>query len=107
MDAPRLLRACSPAERRARRPPRRKSAQASVGPLSDDLVSFEIAGGRRLRSFPEWRPPVRGQWRYLSRAIDSNGDTVAFWFSERRNLTAKRFLRKALKRRGRPERIVS
>jgi transposase-like protein len=50
---------------------------------------------------------VRGQWRYLYRAIDSNGDTVEFWFGERRNLAAaKRFLRKALKRHGRPERIV-
>jgi transposase-like protein len=50
---------------------------------------------------------VRGQWWYLYRAIDSTGDTVEFWFSERRNLTAaKRFLRKALKRHGRPERIV-
>jgi len=50
---------------------------------------------------------VRGQWRYLCRAINSNGDTVEFWFSERRNLTAaKRFLHKALKRHGRPERIV-
>jgi len=50
---------------------------------------------------------VRGEWKYLYRAIDSNGDTIEFWFSERRNLTAaKRFLRKALKRHGRPERIV-
>ncbi len=50
---------------------------------------------------------VRGKWRYLYRAIDSNGDTVEFWFSERRILTAaKRFLRKALKRHGRPERTV-
>ncbi len=50
---------------------------------------------------------VRGQWRYLYRAIDSNGDTVEFWFSELRNLAAaKRFLRKALKRHGRPERSV-
>ena len=50
---------------------------------------------------------VRGQWKYLYRAIDSHGDTVEFWFSERRNLTAaKRFLREALKRHGRPERIV-
>jgi transposase-like protein len=50
---------------------------------------------------------VRGQWRYLYRAIDSSGDTVEFWFGERRNLTAaKRFLCKALKRHGRPERIV-
>jgi putative transposase len=50
---------------------------------------------------------VRGRWMYLYRAIDGNGDTVEFWFSERRNLTAaKQFLRKALKRHGRPERIV-
>jgi transposase-like protein len=50
---------------------------------------------------------VRGRWMYLYRAIDSNGDTVEFWFSERRNLSAaKRFLRKALMRHGRPERIV-
>jgi putative transposase len=50
---------------------------------------------------------VRGRWMYLYRAIDSNGDTVEFWFSERRDLiAAKRFLRKALKRHGRPERIV-
>jgi transposase-like protein len=32
---------------------------------------------------------------------------LGFWFSERRNLTAaKRFLRKALKRHGRPDGIV-
>jgi putative transposase len=50
---------------------------------------------------------VRGQWRYLYRAIDSHGDTVEFWFSERRNLAAaKGFLRKALKRHGRPEWVV-
>ncbi len=50
---------------------------------------------------------VHGQWRYLSSAIDSNWDTVEFWFSERRNLTtAKRFLDKTLKRPGRPERVV-
>ncbi len=50
---------------------------------------------------------VRGRWTYLYRAIDSRGDTVEFWFSERRDLTAaKRFLRKALKRYGPPERII-
>ncbi len=50
---------------------------------------------------------VRGRWIYLYRAINSNGDTVEFWFSERRNLAAaKRFVRKALRRHGRPERIV-
>jgi transposase-like protein len=50
---------------------------------------------------------VRGQWKYLYRAIDSNGDTIELWSSERRNLTAaKRFLARALKRHGLPERIV-
>jgi transposase-like protein len=50
---------------------------------------------------------VRGCWMYLYRSVDSSGDTVEFWFSELRNLTAaKRFLRKALKRHGRPDRIV-
>jgi transposase-like protein len=50
---------------------------------------------------------VRGRWMYLYRAIDRGGDTVEFWLSERRNLAAaKRFLRKALKRHGRPERVV-
>ncbi len=50
---------------------------------------------------------VRGRWIYLYRAIHSTGGTVEFSFGERRNLTAdKRFLRKALKRDGRPERIV-
>lgn len=50
---------------------------------------------------------VRGQWKYLYRAIDSLSDTVEFFFSEHRDLpTAKRFLRKAFARHGRPDRIV-
>ncbi len=49
----------------------------------------------------------RGRWMSLYRAIDSNGDTVEFWFSERRNLNAaKRLFARALKRHGRPEQIV-
>jgi transposase-like protein len=31
---------------------------------------------------------VRGQWQYLYRAIDNNGNIVEFGFSVRRNLTA-------------------
>lgn len=50
---------------------------------------------------------VRGQWMYLYRAIDSVGDTVKFWFSEQRDLpSAKCFIRKALQRHGRPDRVV-
>ena len=44
---------------------------------------------------------------YLYRAIDSVGDTVEFFLSENRDLlAAKGLIRKALKRHGRPERIV-
>ncbi|TPJ32718.1 IS6 family transposase [Mesorhizobium sp. B2-6-5] len=50
---------------------------------------------------------VRGRWMYLYRAIDTAGDTVEFLFSEHRDLVAaKRFLRRAFQRHGRPERIV-
>lgn len=50
---------------------------------------------------------VKGQWMYLNRAIDKNGDTVEFYFSKERDLTvSKRFIRKALGRHGRPIRIT-
>ncbi len=41
--------------------------------------------------------PVNGQWMYLYRAVDSDGSTVEFMLSQRRNaVSAKRFFRKAL-----------
>lgn len=50
---------------------------------------------------------VKTQWMYLYRAIDSHGRTVEFWFSKSRDLNAaKRFIRNALARHGRPERIT-
>jgi putative transposase len=70
-----------------------------VGTASRSLPRLDRSDGIYIK--------VRGRWTYLYRAIDSNGDTVEFWFSERRDLiAAKRFLRKAIKRHGRPERIV-
>jgi transposase, IS6 family len=42
---------------------------------------------------------VRGQWKYLFRAIDKVGRTLDFYLSATRNAkAAKRFLAKALKR---------
>lgn len=42
---------------------------------------------------------VRGQWKYLFRAIDKTGRTLDFYLSTTRNAkAAKRFLAKALKR---------
>jgi transposase, IS6 family len=40
---------------------------------------------------------VRGQWRYLCRAVDKHGTPVDFLLSAKRDLNAaKRFFRKAL-----------
>ena len=40
---------------------------------------------------------VKGKWKYFYRAVDSNGDTVDFMLSAKRNLkAAKRFFKKAL-----------
>ncbi len=50
---------------------------------------------------------VKGAWFYLYRALDNYGDTVEFYFTANRDLqAAKRFLRKALARHGKPERIT-
>ena len=41
---------------------------------------------------------VKGEWKYLYRAVDSNGNTLDFMFSATRNASAaKRFLSKVLK----------
>ncbi|CAN7759336.1 IS6 family transposase [Paenibacillus sp. LjRoot56] len=40
---------------------------------------------------------VKGQWKYLYRAVDSKGNTIDFMLSENRDMTAaKRFFTKAL-----------
>jgi transposase-like protein len=40
---------------------------------------------------------VKGEWEYLYRAVDSDGNTIDFMLSAKRNRTAaKRFLKKAL-----------
>ena len=41
---------------------------------------------------------VKGQWKYVYRAVDKHGDTIDFYLSSTRNTkAAKRFLGKALK----------
>ncbi|HHP7231789.1 MAG TPA: IS6 family transposase [Xenococcaceae cyanobacterium] len=43
---------------------------------------------------------VKGKWKYLYRAVDSNGNTLEFMFSAKRDKkAAKRFFKKALKAR--------
>jgi putative transposase len=51
---------------------------------------------------------VKGQWRYLYRAVDKTGQTIDFLFTEKRDeQAAKRFLTKAIRRHGVPEKITS
>jgi putative transposase len=50
---------------------------------------------------------VKGQWRYLYRAVDKTGQTIDFLLTEERDeQAAKRFLTKAIRRHGVPEKIT-
>jgi putative transposase len=47
---------------------------------------------------------VKGQWYYLSRAVDTHGQTIAFLLTEHRDTEAAlRFLKQAMRRHGLPE----
>ena len=49
---------------------------------------------------------VKGQWRYLYRAVDKHGQTIDFLLTEQRDeQAATRFLTKAIRRHGVPEKI--
>ena len=50
---------------------------------------------------------VKGQWRALSRAVDKQGQTIDFLLTEHRDeAAALRFLKKAIRRHGVPEKIT-
>ena len=50
---------------------------------------------------------VKGHWQYLYRAVDKAGQTVDFLLTAHRNrAAAKRFLRKAIRTHGLPEKIT-
>ncbi len=64
------------------------------------------------RKRPVWRSwrmdetdiKVKGEWRYLYRAVDTHGQTIDFLLTEERDeQAAKRFLTKAIRRHGVPE----
>jgi transposase-like protein len=49
---------------------------------------------------------VRGEWKYLYRAVDRQGQTVDFFLSEHRDIeSAKQFFSRAIERRGASEKI--
>ncbi len=49
---------------------------------------------------------VKGEWRYLYRAVDTHGQTIDFLLTEQRDQEAAlRFLKKAIRRHRVPEKI--
>jgi transposase-like protein len=67
------------------------------------------------RKRPVWRSwrmdetyiRVKGEWRYLYRAVDKQGQTIDFLLTEHRDKEAAlRFLKKAIRRNGLPEKIT-
>jgi transposase-like protein len=74
---------------------------------------LEAAFHRRKRpAWGSWRMDetsikVKGGWHYLYRAVDMTGQTIDFLLTEQRDeRAAKRFLTKAIRRHGVPERIT-
>ena len=50
---------------------------------------------------------IKGEWRYLYRAVDTRGQTIDFLLTEQRDQAAAlRFLKKAIRRHGVPEKIT-
>src|SRR5262247_819925 len=50
---------------------------------------------------------VKGEWRYLSRAVDKSGQTIDFLLTEHRDTeAARRFLPQAIRRHGVPAKIT-
>jgi len=50
---------------------------------------------------------VKGKWKYLYRAVDKEGNTIDFLLTSRRNeKAAKRFIKRAMKNNGVPEKIT-
>ena len=74
------------------------------------LIEAEFRKRKRPVGF-SWRMDetyvrVRGEWKYLYRAVDKTGDTVDFLLTAKRDAAAAfRFLRKAILANGTPEKI--
>ena len=74
---------------------------------------LEVAFHRRKRPvWVSWRMDetyikVKGHWYYLYRAVDKTGQTIDFLLTEQRDEEAAlRFLKKAIRRHGVPEKIT-
>jgi transposase-like protein len=80
--------------------------------IKADTCIEEAFHRRKRQVWVSWRMDetyikVRGQWRYLYRAVDKHGQTIDFLLTEHRDKEAAlRFLKKAIRRNGLPETIT-
>ncbi|SFH54230.1 Transposase (or an inactivated derivative) [Priestia megaterium] len=67
------------------------------GPELDERVRRHLKSPNDSWRVDETYMKIKGQWMYLYRAVDSEGNTIDFYLSESRDKrAAKRFFRKAL-----------
>lgn len=72
----------------------------------------DAAQQRKSRTARSWRADetyikVKGEWAYLYRAVDRNGQTLDFMLSQRRDeAAATRFFRRTIDRNGWPDKVV-
>src|SRR5262245_3393672 len=75
-------------------------------PLEEAFHCQKRSVGRSWR-MDETSIKVKGEWRYLYRAVDKQGQTIDFLLTEHRDTEAAlRFLKKAIHRHGVPETIT-
>lgn len=73
--------------------------------LEDNFRKRKRSVGKRWR-MDETYIKVKGQWRYLYRAVDKEGNTVDFLLTRRRQrMSAQSFLIRAIENNGRPSLI--
>jgi putative transposase len=88
-----------------------------VEPFWSDLCGRDTSQkrARHLQAWPQWRwhldevfVRINGNIHYLWRAVDHEGEVLEAYVTKSRNRKAAlRFLRKAMKRYGRPKTIVN
>ena len=67
------------------------------GPELDKRIQRHLKQTNNSWGVDETYIKVKGQWMYLYRAVDSEGNTIDFYLSKNRNTkSAKRFFKKAL-----------
>ena len=94
-----------------------RGVEVDHSPINRWVIKYspqlEEAFHRRKRPvWTSWRMDetyikVKGEWRYLYRAVDKDGETIDFLLIEHRDKEAAlRFLKKAIRRNGIPETIT-